>query len=149
MNKPAKSFKHPINLLIIGLSVSMIFPASVKAISSIVSSPVASEKPAILMAKVQQRIQFKKGTHSAEIKGGVARGTVNTYLIKAKKGQKMKVEIQSLEKNAVFNIIDPNTKTIVKESKSWSGKLSQTGDYEIVVGTERGGASYTMSISIE
>jgi hypothetical protein len=101
------------------------------------------------MAKVQQRIQFKKGTHSAEIKGGVARGTVNTYLIKAKKGQRMKIQIQSLEKNAVFNIIDPNTKTIVKESKSWSGELSQTGDYEIAVGTERGGASYTMSISIE
>jgi hypothetical protein len=80
------------------------------------------------MAKVQQRIQFKKGTHSAEIKGGVARGTVNTYSIKAQKGQKMKVEIESLEKNAVFNIIDPNTKTIVKESKSWSGELRHTGD---------------------
>ena len=149
MNKPAKSFKHPINFLIIGLSVSMIFPDSVKAISSIVSSPVTSEKPAVLMAKVQQRIQFKRGTHSAEIKGGVARGTVNTYSIAAKKGQKMKIEIQSLEKNAVFNIIDPNTKTIVKESKSWSGELSETGDYQIAVATERGGASYNMSVSIK
>lgn len=101
------------------------------------------------MAKVQQRIQFKKGTHSAEIKGGVARGTVNTYLIKARQGQRMKIEIQSLEKNAVFNIIDPKTKTIVKGSKSWSGKLSETGDYVIAVGTERGGASYSMSVSIQ
>lgn len=149
MNKPAKSFKHQINLLIIGLSASLIFPSSVKAISSIISSTVSSEKPAVLMAKVQQRIQFKKGTHSAEIKGGVARGTVNTYLIKAKKGQKMNIKIQSVEKNAVFNIIDPKTKTIVKESKSWSGELSQTGDYEIAVGTERGGASYNMSVSVK
>lgn len=149
MNKPAKSFQHPIFFFTLGLSVSMIFPVSVKAISSIVFSPLASEKPAVLMAKVQQRIQFKKGTHSAEIKGGVARGTVNTYFIEAKKGQKMKIEIQSLEKNAVFDIIDPNTKTIVKESKSWSGELSQTGDYEIAVGTERRGASYHMSVSIK
>lgn len=101
------------------------------------------------MAQVQQRIQFKKGTNSAEIKGGVARGTVNTYLIKAKQGQKMNIKIQSPENNAVFNIINPKTKTIVKEAKSWSGELSQTGDYEIAVGTERGGASYTMSVSIE
>jgi hypothetical protein len=149
MRTPAKSFKFPLNILTIGLSASLIFPASVKAISSMVSSPATSEKPAVLMAKVQQRIQFKKGTHSAEIKGGVARGTVNTYLIKAKKGQKMNIKIQSVEKNAVFNIIDPNTKTIVKESKSWSGELSQTGDYQIAIGTERGGASYSMSVSIE
>lgn len=149
MNKPATSFKHPLNILLFGLSASLIFPASVKAISSIVSSPVISEKPAVLMAQVQQRIQFKKGTHSAEIKGGVARGTVNTYLIKAKPGQKMNIKIQSPEKNAIFNIINSKTKTIVKESKSWSGELSQTGDYEIAVGTERGGASYTISVSIE
>ena len=149
MNKPAKSFKHPLTFLAIGLSVSMISPASVKAISSIVSSPVTSEKPAVLMAKVQQRIQFKKGTNSAEIKGGVARGTVNTYLIKAKKGQRMKIDIQSLEKNAVFSIIDPKTKTIVKESKNWSGELSHTGDYKIAIGTERGGASYTLSVSVK
>lgn len=60
----------------------------------------------------------------------------------------MKLKIQSVEKNAVFNVIDPNRKTIVKESKSWSGELIQTGDYEIAVGTERGGASYTLSVSI-
>lgn len=149
MNKHAKKIKYPINILIIGLSVSIIFPVSVKARTSIVSSPVAAEKPATLIAKFQRRIQFKKGTNSAEIKGGVARGTVNTYSIAAKKGQKMKVEIQSLEKNAVFSIIDPNTKTIVKESKSWSGELSETGDYQIAVATERGGASYNMSVSIE
>ncbi len=149
MKKLAKTFKLPLNILTIGLSASLIFPASVKSISNLVSSPVTSEKPAVLMAKVQQRIQFKKGTNSAEIKGGVARGTVNSYLIKAKKGQTMKIEIQSLEKNAVFSIIGPKTKTIIKESKSWSGVVSKTGDYQIDIGTERGGASYTLSVSIK
>lgn len=87
MNKPAKTFKHLLNILIIGLSASAIFSTSVKAISSIVTSAAFPEKPAVLIAQVQQRIQFKKGTRSAEIKGGVARGAVNTYLIEAQKGQ--------------------------------------------------------------
>ena len=149
MNKPATSFKHPLNILMLGLSASLIFPASVKALSNLVPAAAISEKPAVLAAVQQQRIQFRKGAHSTEIKGGVARGTVNTYLIAAQKGQKMNIKIQSVEKNAVFNIIDPKTKTIVKESKSWSGELSQTGDYEIAVGTERGGASYTLSVSVK
>ncbi|MEG5041309.1 MULTISPECIES: hypothetical protein [unclassified Microcoleus] len=50
MNKPAKTFKHPLNILIIGLSASAIFPASVKAISSIVPTAAIPEKQAILMA---------------------------------------------------------------------------------------------------
>lgn len=50
------------------------------------------------MAQFQQPVQFKKGTHSAEIKGEVARGNVNTYLIKAKKGQKMNLKIRFLTK---------------------------------------------------
>ncbi|WP_333470460.1 hypothetical protein [Microcoleus sp. herbarium12] len=50
MNKPAKSFKYQINLLIIGLSASLIFPSSVKALSNLVSPAAISEKPAVLAA---------------------------------------------------------------------------------------------------
>ena len=51
--------------------------------------------------------------------------------------------------NAVFKVIDPNTKGVAEGKKSWSGKLPQTGKYQIVVGTERGGASYTLSVAIK
>ncbi|MEG4107311.1 hypothetical protein [Microcoleus sp. S13_C5] len=149
MNKPAKTFKHPLNILIIGLSASAIFPASVKAISSIVPTAAIPEKPAILMSQRQQEIQFKRGASSAELKGGVARGEVLIYLISAKKGQTMNVEIQSVEGNAVFKVVDPNTNAVAEGEKSWSGEVSQTGKYQIVVGTERGGASYTLSVSIK
>ncbi|MEG4804525.1 hypothetical protein QUB63_27325 [Microcoleus sp. ARI1-B5] len=148
MNKPAKTFKHPLNILTIGLSASAIFPASVKAISSIVPSAALPEQPAILMAQRQQQIQFKTGASSAEVKGGVARGEVMIYLISAKQGQTMNVEIQSVEGNAVFKVVDPNTNAVAEGEKSWSGELPQTGKYQIVVGTERGGASYTLSVSI-
>ena len=148
MRTPAPKIKHPLNILLLGLSASLIFPASVKALSNLVPPAAISQKPAILAA-VQQRIQFRKGAHSTEIKGGVARGTVNTYLLAVQKGQTIKINIKSVEKNAVFNVIDSNRKTTIKESKSWSGAASKTGDYQIDVGTERGGASYTLSVSVK
>lgn len=147
MNKPAKTFKQ-LNVLTIGLSASAIFPASVNAISSIVPSTAIPEQSAILMAQRQQQIKFKRGASSGEVKGGVARGEVMIYLITAKQGQRMNLEIQSVEGNAVFKVIDPNTNPLAEEKRSWSGELPQTGKYQIVVGTERGGASYTLSVSI-
>ena len=148
MNKPAKVFKHLLNILAIGLSTAAIFPASVKAVSSIVPTAAIPENPAILIARKPQQIQFKRGASSAERKGGVARGEVIIYTINAKKGQTMNIEIQSVEGNAVFKVVAPNTKGVAEGQKSWSGKLPQTGQYQIVVGTERGGASYTLSVSI-
>ena len=148
MNKPAKVFKHLLNILTIGLSASVIFPASVKAVSSIIPTAAIPKQPAILIARQPQQIQFKRGANSAERKGGVARGEVMVYTINAKQGQTMNIEIQSVEGNAVFKVVDPNTNGIAEGEKSWSGKLSQTGKYQIVVGTERGGTSYTLSVSI-
>jgi hypothetical protein len=64
-------------------------------------------------------------------------------------GQTMNVEIQSVEGNAVFKVVAFNTNAVAEGEKSWSGELPQMGKYQIVVGTERGGASYTLSVSID
>ncbi|NJM60406.1 MAG: hypothetical protein HC849_09730 [Oscillatoriales cyanobacterium RU_3_3] len=148
MNQPATKIKISVNLLIVGLSALAIFPAAVKAASSYVPAISNQEKPGILMSQRQQRIQFKRGASSAEVKGGILRGEVKIYLINANKGQTMNVEIQSVEGNAVFKVIDPNTNPLAEGQKSWSGELPQRGDYQIVVGSERGNAGYTLSVSI-
>jgi hypothetical protein len=70
----SKKFQTPLNIFIIGLSASAIFPASVKAISSIVPTAAIPEKPAILMAQQPPEIQFKRGACSAEVKEGVSCG---------------------------------------------------------------------------
>ncbi|MBE9185115.1 hypothetical protein IQ270_10400 [Microcoleus sp. LEGE 07076] len=114
---------------------------SVKAVSRNVPATNSPEQSAILMAQRQQEIKFKRGACSAELKGEVARGEVMIYLIGAKQGQTMNIEIQSVEVNAVFKVVDPNTNAVAEAEKSWSGKLTQTRQYQIVVGTERGGAS--------
>jgi hypothetical protein len=97
----------------------------------------------------EQTIKFKTGSHSAIVSGGIARGTVNTYVLEANKGQTISLTITSIENNVVFQILDPTGKSIVKEKANFSGKLPRSGKYKIVVGTTRGGASFKLSVSIK
>lgn len=59
------------------------------------------------------------------------------------------MKITSLEKNAVFNVIAPDGKTIKQEATTWSGKLPANGDYQIIVGGTRGNASYELTVEIK
>lgn len=149
MNKPANNLKYPINILTFCLSASLIFPASVKALSNLVTTPNISEKSTVLAAVQKERTEFLKGVISAEVKGRVAPGTFNSYFVEVQKGKRIEVKLKSLENNAVFTVIDSNEKTIIKESKIWSGVVHKTGKYQINVGTERESASYTLSFSID
>jgi hypothetical protein len=106
MNKLAKSFKHPINFLAIGLSVSMIFPASVKALSNLVTTPTISGKSTVLAAVQKEQSEFLEGVRSAEAKGRVARGRFNSYFIAVQKGKRIKINVKLVKNNAVFNVID-------------------------------------------
>ena len=83
------------------------------------------------------------------MQNSLAPGTFNSYFIAVQKVKKIQVKVKSLENNAVFTVIDSHKKTMIKESKIWSGVVPQTGKYQINVGTERGSASYTLSFSID
>ncbi|AFZ06663.1 hypothetical protein Osc7112_2201 [Oscillatoria nigro-viridis PCC 7112] len=149
MKTLAKFFNLPINILTIGLSASLIFPASVKALSNLITTPTISEISTVLAAVQKEQTEFLEGVRSAEVKKErVVPGTFNSYFVAVKKGQNIKVNVKSLENNAVFKVIDSNKKTIITNSKIWSGVVSKTGKYQIDVGTERGSASYTLSFSL-
>jgi hypothetical protein len=75
----------------------------------------------------EQTIKFKTGSHGAIVSGGIARGTVNTYVWEANKGQTISLTITSIENNVVFQILDPKGKSIVKEKANFSGKLPRSG----------------------
>ncbi len=96
-----------------------------------------------------QRIQFAPNAVSAVVEGGVVRGTRNIYLLRARRGQTMKLNITSLEQNAVFDIQAPNGKFLQEEATSWRGELPVTGDYSVIVGGIRGNASYKLDVTIE
>ncbi|MBW4690128.1 MAG: hypothetical protein KME27_00005 [Lyngbya sp. HA4199-MV5] len=100
-----------------------------------------------------QRVRFAPGADSATIKASVVNGTRDLYLVGAQKGQVMSIRIVSLEDNAVFDVVAPLTgagkrQTLKQEAFTWSSTLSATGDYQIVVGSTRGNASYRLQVTI-
>jgi hypothetical protein len=99
------------------------------------------------------RVQFKRGTSSAKLEGGVVRGSRESYGLTARQGQIMTVRLSSLEDNAVFTIRKPDGATVAgteegRDAKGWTGKLPASGSYAIVVGATRGNASFTLEVSI-
>jgi hypothetical protein len=95
------------------------------------------------------RIKFTPGTSSKTIEQSVIRGERDTYLVGAKKGQRINLRITSLEKNAVFDVIAPGGKTIRQDATTWNGTLPASGDYQIVVGGTRGNATYKLAVEIK
>ncbi len=106
-------------------------------------------EPTMLIAQKSRtyRMRFSPGKNGATVNNSVVRGTRDTYIVAAKARQTMRVNISSLEKNAVFDIKGPNGRTLAQERTSWSGTLPATGDYEVIVGGTRGNASYTLRVS--
>ena len=103
---------------------------------------------------IRKRLKFAKGRSSATVSGAVIRGDRDTYIIGAREGQTMRVKITSLEKNAVFQVIDANGNYLrdageEDDATNWSGELPATGDNEIIVGGTRGNATYKLTVSIK
>jgi hypothetical protein len=102
---------------------------------------------------VTKRIRFARGRTTAALKNSLVRGTLDTYVVGARAGQKMTVSITSVERNAVFTIYTPDGVRVEdtgegQHALNWSGKLSESGDYVIEVGGTRGNATYTLRVSV-
>ena len=127
-------------------------------ITSVSATQAASQKggesrvePTVMIAQRSpqpRRIQFARGESSATVSGAVVRGTQDTYLLSARKGQEMAVTISSEEENAVFNIINPKGKIIAQESTVEGLVLDTSGTYKIVVSGTRGNATYTLNVAV-
>lgn len=104
---------------------------------------------------ITKRVRFAKGKSSTVISESVLRGDADTYIVGARKGQTLSVKITSVEDNAVFRVMNADDEYLQnagdeEDGKTvWSGKLPQTGDYNIVVSGTRGNASYKLTISIK
>ncbi|MEZ5426778.1 MAG: hypothetical protein R2747_10960 [Pyrinomonadaceae bacterium] len=103
---------------------------------------------------VTKRIRFAKGKYSATVSNSVIRGDRDTYIVGAKKGQKMTVKITALEDNAAFTILTPKEDYLENageydDQTNWSGTLPDSGDYRIEVGGTRGNATYKLTVTIK
>jgi hypothetical protein len=103
---------------------------------------------------VRKRIKFPHGRTSTVISNSVLREDIDQYLIGARAGQRMKVEITSVEGNAAFQIQRPSSKGMLPgaalddDATRWNGELSETGDYVIEVAPTRGNATYRLKVEI-
>ncbi len=149
-------------LLLAPMLAISVWPAHSNEATAFSSSPSKATEPhlvtpagPVLLAQKSRtrRIQFAPGKDYAIVRDAVVRGTRDTYLLSAQKGQVMKVQIESVEDNAVLDVVTPSTSTgqrriLKQEAAFWSGKLPQTGDYQIVVGSIRGNATYKLTVTI-
>ena len=110
-------------------------------------------------------IRFAPGKSQATVSGGVVRGERNVYKLVARAGQRLSLNITSLENNAVFTVYAPgaaystDADGMVDVSgeaiagghdgiATWAGKLPKTGRYLVIVGGTRGNADYKLTVSI-
>ncbi|MGA7937266.1 MAG: hypothetical protein WCA35_27190 [Kovacikia sp.] len=148
-------------LLVPSILMLTILPASL-SLAVVANSPRLADRsqsnlrdPALLAQKSRtRRIQFAPGKDYAILRDAVIRGTRDTYLLDAQRGQIMTVKIESVENNAVFDIAAPPNRLrqhriLQQEAVSWSGKLSDSGDYQIIVGPTRGNATYRLKVLIQ
>ncbi len=101
-----------------------------------------------------RRIRFAAGESSASVQGAVVGGDRDQYLLEARAGQWMTVDIAAVEANAVFAIHEPGGGRSLPgsgetdDANRWSGELPTSGDYTVSVGGTRGNATYTLYVSI-
>jgi hypothetical protein len=115
-----------------------------EAQTTIVQLETGESKPA------WRRVQFRRGSSSATVQGKVSIALPDQYLVGARAGQVMSVQLTSPQKSVRFLVMSPqSTSLIADNARTWTGTLPETGDYYIIVdGDERGG-TYTMTISIK
>lgn len=115
-----------------------------EAKTTIVHLETGESKPAF------RRVQFKRGSSSATVSGKVSIALPDQYLVGARAGQVMSVQLTSAQKSVRFVVMSPkSTSLLADNARTWTGTLPETGDYHIIIdGDERGG-TYTMTISIK
>jgi hypothetical protein len=111
-------------------------------------------------APAQTRVKFPAGRSSTILKGKTTGGPSESggmnpvaYVVRARKGPKMILRLTSAKKNAVFALYAPGMELVETASngKNWSGTLSKSGDYEIIVfpEDEQTNTTFTLEITIQ
>jgi hypothetical protein len=95
-----------------------------------------------------EQVQFEAGRNSTVIDHAVIQGERDVYLLNAQGGQQMEVALTSTEQNAAFDVVSPSGDILTTEAQSETVFLPHTGDYQVIVGSTRGNATYELQITI-
>jgi len=125
-------------------------PAAVPADQILIAAHTHVMLPGTLSS---HRIRFQKGSTGATLSASVRKGKHKEYVLRARRGQKMTVSLQTDDPNVYFRVfLDDGD--ISGQRRAWTGSLPRYDDYHIVVyrrSDARGDAAgaYTVSMSIQ
>lgn len=109
----------------------------------LVNPQTGESKPA------SRRVQFKRGASSATVQGTVTISLPDTYLVGARAGQVMTVQLTAPRKSVNFLVSSPiSTSLIADNTRSWTGTLPETGDYTIIIQADSR-STYSLTITIK
>lgn len=115
-----------------------------EARSMLVHMETGESKPA------SRRVQFQRGASSTTLHGKVSIALPDTYLIGARAGQTMSIQLTAPRQSVRFMVMSSKTTTLLADNtRSWTGTLPETGDYHIIVDADAKGGTYSMTISIK
>ena len=89
----------------------------------------------VATAQARVVVHFAKGHHDASAKGSIKGYTYIDYVLGAKAGQHMLVELSSLNDKAQFVVRGPDNENLEYGTgvQEWAGDLQQSGDYTVRV----------------
>lgn len=97
-----------------------------------------------------RRVQFRRGSSSTTVQGKVSVGLPDTYLLGARAGQVMTVQLTAPRQKVRFMIMTSKTTEVLADNTtSWTGTLPETGDYHILVDADEDGRTYSLRITIK
>ena len=115
-----------------------------EARSTITQVETGETKPAF------RRLQFKRGSSSITVEGRVSIALPDTFLLGARAGQVMTVQLTAPRKAVNFMVMSSKTTTLLaSNTRSWTGTLTETGDYHIIVDGDEKPSTYTMTVTIK
>ena len=115
-----------------------------EARSLVVNAETGESKPAY------RRVQFKRGMSSTTVQGKASLILPDMYLIGAREGQVMTVQLSAARQAIRFTVMNSTTSNLLADNvRSWTGTLPATGDYHIIVEADERGGTYTMTIGIK
>ena len=114
-----------------------------EASSRLVNPQTGESKPS------SRRVQFKRGASSATVQSRVSIELSDTWIVGARAGQTMTVQLTSPRNVRFMLMTSRTTQSLADNTRSWTGTLPETGDYLILVESDAKGATYSMTISIK
>lgn len=116
-----------------------------EARSTITRQDTGETKPA------SRRLQFQRGASSITVRSRVSLALPDTFIIGARAGQVMTIQLNDPRKFATFAVMTAKTTKSLTDTNntSWTGTLPETGDYIIYVEGNEKSSTYSLTVTIK